>query len=229
MRENGLIKSKRCYEIFRKTDPEWFLDPNSDLNPWDASEISTMNSEELEEAELLKADTWLHSALVVVAILTLVDETKPKRGPVRLLDLGCGSGYMTAILAQAIYPGTVVSADTDAEKVSAARSVLSRRFEELMPNIELKCGDAFEKQGERESFDIIHVGGAVDEIPKVWVEQLKVGGSVIAAFPDLQNRGEDGPKVGYMLRRVIKSSAENLLPIDMMVVNYEKLSTPDFS
>lgn len=89
-----------------------------------------------------------------------------------VLEIGTGSGYITACLAR--LARAVVSIDIHADFTERARA----RLAELgMNNARLETADAFAFQPGKQ-FDAVCVTGAVDEIPARFLEWVKPGGRV---------------------------------------------------
>ena len=90
----------------------------------------------------------------------------------RVLEIGTGSGYATALLAT--LGGRVHSYDMDETQLDAARRVLEKLG---YKNIELRHGDGLMKNGE--SYDAIYVGGALRELPEGLRERLNKTGRMV--------------------------------------------------
>jgi len=92
----------------------------------------------------------------------------------RVLEIGTGSGYQTAVLAE--IAAEVYSVEIVEELSERARTVL----EELgYGNIHLRIGDGSEGWQEHAPFDAIMVTAAPAHLPKRLVEQLAEGGRMI--------------------------------------------------
>ncbi len=87
-----------------------------------------------------------------------------------VLEIGTGSGYLTACLAR--LSREVVSLDRHADFIDAARERLSALG---IANVRLVAADALSWQTDRR-FDAICVNGAVDAIPQRFLAMLKPGG-----------------------------------------------------
>lgn len=95
-------------------------------------------------------------------------------GHERVLELGTGSGYQTAILAE--LAETVFSVERIPAFVQQARS----RLESLgYYNVLLKVGDGTIGWSEHAPFDAILVTAAAPRIPRPLVDQLKSGGRLV--------------------------------------------------
>ena len=107
----------------------------------------------------------------VVAWMTQL--VKPKRHG-RALDLGVGSGYQTAILAE------LCDEVYGIEIVRPLAEAASRRLAELgYKNVEVRCGDGYEGWPEHAPFDAIIVAAAADRVPQPLIDQLAPGGRLV--------------------------------------------------
>jgi protein-L-isoaspartate(D-aspartate) O-methyltransferase len=100
----------------------------------------------------------------------------------RVLDVGSGSGYLTASIARMIQPqGIVVGIDHIDELVEMSRENIKRDCKELMDLgiIKLVVGDGRDGYEEFAPYDAIHVGAASRGIPDKLIAQLKVGGKLV--------------------------------------------------
>ena len=92
----------------------------------------------------------------------------------RVLEVGTGSGYQTAILAE--LAREVYSIEKIPELAERAEGLLSRLGYE---NVSIRVGDGSEGWGEEAPFDAIVVTAGAPEIPAPLVEQLGVGGRLV--------------------------------------------------
>jgi len=91
-----------------------------------------------------------------------------------VLDVGTGSGYQAAILAE--IAARVYSIEIVAELGHQARARLERLGYD---NVEVRVGDGFYGWPEKAPFDGILVAAAVDEVPQPLIDQLAAGGRLI--------------------------------------------------
>jgi protein-L-isoaspartate(D-aspartate) O-methyltransferase len=96
------------------------------------------------------------------------------RGHERVLDVGTGSGYAAAVLAE--LAAEVVSIERLPALAELARSALDRAGYE---RVEVRVGDGSLGAADRAPFDAIAVAAAAPRIPEPLVEQLTVGGRLV--------------------------------------------------
>lgn len=96
-----------------------------------------------------------------------------------VLEIGTGSGYLTACLAR--LGGTVTSIDMHADFVDAARQRLSAAG---VTNVFLATAEAVNGYTPAGVFDVVVVTGAVHAVPEKFVRWLKVGGRMFVVRGD---------------------------------------------
>jgi len=99
------------------------------------------------------------------------------------LDVGCGSGYASAILSR--LARSVVALESDSALAQTAASILSG----------LGCGNVTVVQGAlaqgyaaKAPYDVIFVGGSVENVPAPLLDQLAEGGRLVA----VEGQGNSG-------------------------------------
>ena len=92
-----------------------------------------------------------------------------------ILDIGCASGYSTAVLAQ--LGGTVVALECDDGLVETANRVLN---ELEVDNAAVVVGPLAEGLAKQGPYDVIFIGGRIDRVPAALLEQLTEGGRLLA-------------------------------------------------
>lgn len=107
----------------------------------------------------------------IVAYMTQRIEVKPG---MRILEIGTGSGYQAAILAE--MGAEVYSIEIVPELAEHARHVLA---EEGYTNVTVRCGDGYQGWAGHAPFDAIIVTCAPSSIPAALAAQLKEGGRMI--------------------------------------------------
>jgi protein-L-isoaspartate(D-aspartate) O-methyltransferase len=92
----------------------------------------------------------------------------------RVLEVGTGSGYVTALLS--LLSAEVYSVERHAQLAALAESTL-RRLE--YRNVKIRVGDGSQGWAEYAPFDAILVSAATPEMPPVLFDQLREGGRMM--------------------------------------------------
>ena len=106
-----------------------------------------------------------------------------------VLDIGCASGYSTAVLARLC--SSVVALEEDEKLAAKATRTLS---ELEVDNAVVVTGPLVNGYAKEGPFDVIFIGGAVGRIPDILVEQLKEGGKLVA----VEGTGNTGKATLYV-------------------------------
>jgi protein-L-isoaspartate(D-aspartate) O-methyltransferase len=107
----------------------------------------------------------------IVALMTQL--VRPKPGG-RVLDVGTGSGYQAAVLAE--LAGEVYSI----EIVEPLADEAKKRLAELgYENVTVRAGDGYKGWPEKAPFDAVVVAAAPDHVPQPLVDQLAPGGRMV--------------------------------------------------
>jgi len=94
-----------------------------------------------------------------------------------VLDIGCGLGYSTAILAR--LAEAVVAVEEDSDMATEAQRTLSSNDVDNAAVIEGTLSEGAAKHG---PYDVIVIEGGVEQVPSVILEQLKEGGRIGCIF-----------------------------------------------
>jgi protein-L-isoaspartate(D-aspartate) O-methyltransferase len=107
----------------------------------------------------------------IVAFMT--EQLRPKSGD-RVLEIGSGSGYQAAILAELV--SDVYTIEIVEPLAKTAEATLQRlRYK----NIHTRVGDGYKGWPEVAPFDAIIVTCAPDKVPQPLIDQLKDGGRMV--------------------------------------------------
>lgn len=107
----------------------------------------------------------------MVAFMTEIIQPKSNS---RILEIGSGSGYQAAVLAQIVQQVYTV------EIVPELGSQVKKKYESLgYANVISKTGDGYYGWEEHAPYDAIVVTAAAESIPSPLIDQLKVGGRMI--------------------------------------------------
>jgi protein-L-isoaspartate(D-aspartate) O-methyltransferase len=107
----------------------------------------------------------------IVALMTDLLDVEPGE---RVLEIGTGSGYQAAVLAELganVYTIEIVE--------PLGREAAKRLSELGYTNIATRIGDGYRGWPEHAPFDAIIVTAAAPQVPRALAEQLKVGGKLV--------------------------------------------------
>lgn len=108
-------------------------------------------------------------------IVALMTELLELKGDEKVLEIGTGSGYQAAILAELVKEVHTI------ERVEALAEEARKKFEKLgYKNIKVYIKDGTEGLPEEAPFDRIIITAATPKIPDPLVPQLKEGGIIVA-------------------------------------------------
>ncbi len=129
-------------------------------------------------------------------IVAFMTEALELRGGERVLEVGTGSGYQTAILAELC--AEVFSVERIDELAARARGTLTALG---YSNITVRTGDGSEGWPEKAPFDGIIVTAAAPEVPAAFRDQLADNGVIVLPVGDIRGAQElvVGRKLGSSL------------------------------
>lgn len=160
------------------------------IRPWDVLDPAVLASLFKIKREEFVPEAWRVLALADMEIplgfdaamlspkleARLVQEARIADGD-NVLEIGTGSGYMTALLASAVGGGWVHSVDIVPEFVTAAREKLARHN---ITNVTLQTGDAARGWNTLGNYDLIVVTGSLPVLPEAFTKNMKIGGRLLA-------------------------------------------------
>jgi len=147
----------------------------------------------------------------VVAYMTQHLDVKPN---MRVLEIGTGSGYQAAVLSPLCRRVYTI------ERHKPLLDQALARFKALkLHNIATKLGDGHKGWPEQAPFDRIILSCAVEKVPPILIEQLKIGGILLAPIgtvpkPDGSDRLESfSQRLTKMIRNETGVTEEILIPV----------------
>ena len=153
------ISDERVLEVIRNTPRHIFMD-------------EAMASRAYEDTALPIGHGQTISQPYIVAKMTealLMPEV-----PSKVLEIGSGSGYQTAVLAQ------LVDQVYSVERISYLLGLARQRLQQLqLYNVHFRLGDGYAGWEKQAPFDAIIVTAAPEQIPKQLIQQLVPGGRMI--------------------------------------------------
>ena len=95
------------------------------------------------------------------------------------LDVGCGPGYSSAVLAS--LAGAVVALESDDTMAEMASSILTDMGVDNAAVVAGPLAEGYRQQG---PYDVIFISGGVEYVPEALFEQLKGGGRLVAVIAE---------------------------------------------
>jgi protein-L-isoaspartate(D-aspartate) O-methyltransferase len=135
-------------------------------------------------------------------IVALMTELLDLKGEEKVLEVGTGSGYQAAILAELakeVYTIEII------EKLASSSEKLLRELG--YQNVKVKAGDGYLGWPEKAPFDGIIVTCAPDHIPKPLLDQLKEGGRMVIPV------GEYTQELKKIIKHSDKIETTNVIPV----------------
>jgi protein-L-isoaspartate(D-aspartate) O-methyltransferase len=157
------IQDRRLIQAMRRVPRHLFIDPGLINRAYDDSALPIGEKQTLSQP-------YMAGRMTEALRLT---------GKEKVLEIGTGSGYQTALLAELCF--NVFSV----EKIR----VLSRKARELLDrleyhNIALHVGDGTLGWSEHAPYDSIIVAASAPDVPRPLIEQLSVGGKLVIPIGD---------------------------------------------
>jgi len=160
------VRNQRVLAAMRWAPREWFLPPHLARDAYNDAPLPIGSGQTISQP-------------FVVALMT--ERLDPRRTH-RILEIGTGSGYQTAILAYLAANGKVFTVERLPDLLVEAEE----RFRRLgLTNIETRLGDGAAGWPEEAPFDGIIVAAAAPRVPEPLAAQLKAGGRLVIPIGDL--------------------------------------------
>ena len=171
------IKDEKVLDAIAQVPREKFVDEAFEHKAWENTALPIGSGQTISQPYM-------------VARMTELLELTPES---RVLEIGTGSGYQTAILAHLVHHVCSV------ERIKGLQWHARRRLKQLdLHNISTRHGDGWQGWHARSPFDAIIVTAAPPEIPGALLSQLDEGGVLVLPV------GEDR----QYLKRVRRLSGE---------------------
>lgn len=165
LKESGIIKSKRVYEAMSAIKRGDFINNNVAY---------------IDAPQTIGFGATISAPHMHAHALELLEEKLLDGG--RALDVGSGSGYLTACMAYMLGPkGLAVGIEHIPELRAMAKGNIEKHYPELLTSgrVELIVGDGRLGYSQKAPYNAIHVGAAAKEIPQPLIDQLAPGGRLV--------------------------------------------------
>ncbi|KAI9188310.1 hypothetical protein H9P43_002701 [Blastocladiella emersonii ATCC 22665] len=206
--QGGIIKTSRVEHVMSSVDRALFV-PRAKLahayedNPLGIGYAATISAPHMHAHALDLLEPYLHEGA-------------------HALDVGSGSGYLVACMAQMVGPtGVVVGIEHIPELVAMGRAHLEAWNPDVLRTGQAVCIMADGRKGfpEHAPYHAIHVGAAAPEIPADLVAQLARPGRMIIPV---------GPQHGFQeLVQVDKDVHGNVTSKELLGVRYVPLTSKE--
>nr|XP_033792681.1 protein-L-isoaspartate(D-aspartate) O-methyltransferase isoform X2 [Geotrypetes seraphini] len=164
LRKNGIIKSEKVFEVMLATDRCHYAKSNPYMDsPQSIGYQATISAPHMHAYALELLHEQLHEGA-------------------KALDVGSGSGILTACFARMVGPkGKVVGIDHIKELVDDSIHNVGKDDPTLISSgrVQLLVGDGRLGHPQEAPYDAIHVGAAAPIVPQALIDQLKPGGRLI--------------------------------------------------
>jgi len=165
IKDYGFLTNEKVESAFRTIPRHEFVVPSELARAYYNEPLSIMNNQTISQPGVVSRMTeWLDI----------------KAGQ-KILEIGTGSGWQTAILSYMVGNGTVYSIERHSELVKFARENLEKLG---IDNVHVILGDGSMGYPEKSPYDRIIITAACTEIPLPLLEQLDENGLIIAPVGD---------------------------------------------
>lgn len=163
--KDGYLKTASIIEAFKKIDRVKFVPAGEEPHAYENRPLPLPEGQTISQP------------LTVAFLLELLE---PKRGE-KILDVGAGSGWQTALLAELVgEAGKVISVERVKQLQEFAAANLTKFGFIEKGTVRVVHGDASQGYAPEAPYDKIVAAAAAPAIPEEWKTQVKVGGKIVA-------------------------------------------------
>ena len=167
--EEGILKTPSIIDAFEKVDRKDFV------------------LEELKDKAYLNTPLPIGYGQTISQPLTvafMLELLQPEKGN-KILEIGSGSGWQTALLAHVVsVGGKIFAAELIPELMDFGRKNVAKYGFIKNKTVEFHSLNATKGMPEEAPFDRIISAASGMELPAAWKEQLKIGGRIVAPVKD---------------------------------------------
>jgi protein-L-isoaspartate(D-aspartate) O-methyltransferase len=163
--KDGYLKTRRIIEAFKNIDRKNFV------------------PEDLQDEAYVNAPLpigWGQTISQPATVAFMIELLQPKKGD-KILDIGAGSGWQTAILGQIVGRKGKIFAMELLEKLAELGKINVEKYDFIKTGrVEFMYGNAQQGLPDKAPFDRIIAAASAQAIPEAWKRQLAVGGRLVA-------------------------------------------------
>jgi protein-L-isoaspartate(D-aspartate) O-methyltransferase len=166
----GVLKTPRIIEAFKKIPRHLFVRKNYLGHAYDDIPLPTHQGQTISQP-------------YTIAVMT--EALEPRIGE-KILEVGAGSGYQAALLGYCVgSKGRVITIELKSKLVEFSRKNIKKT---KLKNVRVILGDGKEGYVKESPYDKCMITAACREIPKSVIEQVKIGGRIVAPINDFFNQ-----------------------------------------
>jgi len=210
--KGGIIKSSEVKQALLSVDRANYIAPLWTESAYDDAPLSIGHGQTISAPHM-------HSAAMEELLPAIKAAANNKDTPVRILDVGSGSGYLSVAFGRllgvlGITGGKVYGIDVVPELVDTSLQNVKKQDGELLSSgkVSIRLGDGWRGLPSEGPFTAIHVGAGADTLPKDLCNQLAKGGRMV--IPVETNAGYQS---FYRIDRVGVSSDGNFHENDFVM------------
>jgi len=172
----GIIKSEAVREAMMATDRAFYAGKSFGLKAYEDNPLPIGYNATISAPHM-------HAYALEVCLPPISSAARDNRQP-RVLDVGCGSGYLLGAFAR-LHGARVIGIEHIEQLFDLSRKNLQKdidKNEHLSKVVEIHHSDGrlgWPANSSEELYDVIHVGAAAPEIPSAFFAQLRRGGRLI--------------------------------------------------
>ncbi|POM81703.1 Protein-L-isoaspartate O-methyltransferase [Phytophthora palmivora] len=176
LQEAGVVRSTSVHDAMKRTDRALFIPGAVEQDAYQDSPCPIGFNQTISAPHM-------HAHILELAHSTCVGAIKP-----RVLDVGAGTGYLTATLARLVEPadGRVFGLELLPALAQSARKNVLNAAPDLIKSgvLSIHCYNGWHGLPVEAPFHFIFVGAAVSSPPQVLLDQLVEGGQLVVPVDD---------------------------------------------
>lgn len=163
--EQGVLKTPEIIDAFKHIDRADFVPPESKEKAYINAPLSIGEGQTISQP---------------LTVAFMVELLQPKAGD-KIFEIGFGSGWQTAILAEIVgKSGKIFAVERIPELYRFGRENIAKYNFIKKGIVKIIGGDATLGLKRHAPFDKIIAAASAKEIPAAWLEELKIGGRLVA-------------------------------------------------